>query len=49
MGLLDADVACTQYYPVTFSENGNLKFKDPNASLDKEYIIAFWSYLYNLI
>lgn len=46
MGLLDPNVACTQYYPVTFSESGNLKFTDPRASLDREYLIAFWTYLF---
>jgi len=41
LGLLDPNVSCTQYYPVTFSDKGSLKFTDSRASLDKEYIIAF--------
>jgi hypothetical protein len=39
--LISSEKASTSYYPVDFSEKGNLQFADSDVNLGDEYIIAF--------
>ena len=41
MGLLDPEKSSTQYYPVDFSDSGNLKLKLPDSSLGNEVYLSF--------